>query len=971
MFPYPSGAGLHVGHPKGYTATDIVSRYYHATGYNVLHTMGFDAFGLPAENYAIKTGTHPAITTAENISVFTTQLQSLGFSYDWDRMVDTTDPEYYKWTQWIFLELFKRWLAYEQDLPINYCPSCKTGLANEEVTTLNMCDRCGTRVERRPIRQWVLRITDYADRLLSDLDGLDWPEGIKEMQRNWIGRSEGCEFRMQKSDDTTKSISVYTTRIDTVYGMTYAVLAPDHPQVQDFIMSEKWAECEQYIERAKGQSDLDRTNEGKEKTGVFTGSYVVNPFNWESVPLWIADYVLGSYGTGAVMAVPAHDERDFEFAMKYDLPIRQSIGKNILFTWESAMKTWVETLERKVIDVILENTNWEFLLIEENSPIDFHFIGWGIEDWDSELDTVLKEIIEESGYNDVEIVWAIEWSYVYSEWFRHTKQKNQKTGGRFFHVKLRSDSRVPCEVEAGHHKMIWLPREEISKNITWQAHTNAWDIFLNWNKPTTQDGRLLDSGEFSWLTSAEVRRVFSEKAETEGFGHKKVNYKLRDWLFSRQRYWGEPIPLIHIANEDFDALPRITDMSEATDPSIAYIFDKKGTEKRCKNCTCEEWCTKLIIGGKTFSRVYDGITGKLIIDSRLPLTLPAVERYEPAGDGQSPLATVPDWVNVKLADNLSWKRETNTMPQWGGSCWYYLRYMDSKNPDALAGKDALDYWQNVDEYVGGAEHAVLHLLYARFWHKVLYDIGVVPTIEPFHKLTNVGLILGPDGNKMSKSKGNVINPNDIVAEYGADTLRLYEMSMSAFTDAAPWDPKAIIWVRRFLDKAYSTIIEGKNKTNDDMRAMKLLHKTTKKVWEDIVAYKFNTAISAMMILLNEGMPTDSEFALEWQTTFTTMLHPFAPHMAEELWDTLWQKESIYNAVWPSYDEWMLIDDEVTIAVQISGKLRGTLTCLNWVAQDEVSALAHADPDIAKWLVGKTLVKEIYIPNKMLSIVARD
>ncbi len=826
MFPYPSGAGLHVGHPKGYTATDIVSRYYHATGHNVLHTMGFDAFGLPAENYAIKTGTHPSITTAENISVFTTQLQSLGFSYDWDRMVDTTDPEYYKWTQWIFLELFKRWLAYEQDLPINYCPSCKTGLANEEVTALNMCDRCGTRVERRPIRQWVLRITDYADRLLSDLDTLDWPEGIKEMQRNWIGRSEGCEFRMQKSDDTTKSISVYTTRIDTVYGMTYAVLAPDHLQVQDFITESERVTCEQYIEQARWQSDQDRTNEGKEKTGVWTGSSVINPYNGEPVPLWIADYVLGTYGTGAVMAVPDNDERDWEFAKKYKLDVK------------------------------------EVILAPEG----------------------------------------------------------------------RSD-------------------------ITRKAYT--------------KDGLLTNSWNFNMMTSTEARRVFSEKAETEGFGSKKVNYKLRDWLFSRQRYWGEPIPLIHITHEDFDILPRITDMSEATDPSITYIYDKKGTEKRCKNCTCEEWCTKLITWGKTFSRVYDGITGKLIIDSRLPLTLPEVEKYEPAGDGQSPLATVPDWVNVKLADNLSWKRETNTMPQWGGSCWYYLRYMDSKNPDALASKETLDYWQNVDEYVGGAEHAVLHLLYARFWHKVLYDIGVVPTIEPFYKLTNVWLILGPDGNKMSKSKWNVINPNVIVAEYGADTLRLYEMSMSAFTDAAPWDSKAIIWVRRFLDKAYSTIVEGKNQTKDDMRAMKLLHKTIKKVWEDIVAYKFNTAISAMMILLNEWVPSDSEFALEWQTAFATILHPFAPHMAEELWGQLRQNESIYNAEWPEYDEWMLIDDEVTIAVQISGKLRGTLTCLNWVAQDEVSALAHADPDIAKWLIGKTLVKEIYIPNKMLSIVVRD
>jgi leucyl-tRNA synthetase len=837
MFPYPSGTGLHVGHPKGYTATDIVSRYYHATGYNVLHTMGFDAFGLPAENHAIKTGTHPAITTAENTKVFTEQLKWLGFSYDWDRMVDTTDPEYYKWTQWIFLELFKKWLAYEQDLPINYCPSCKTGLANEEVLSDNTCDRCGTRVERRPIRQWVLKITEYADRLLSDIDELDWPEGIKEMQRNWIWKSEGCEFTMRKSDDETKSISVYTTRVDTVFGMTYAVLAPDHPSVEDFITAEKRAECDTYIEWVKWKSDLDRTNEGKEKTGVWTGSYVINPYNNESVPLWIADYVLGSYGTGAVMAVPAHDERDFAFAKKYDL----------------------------LINVVV------------------------IPDRDG-----------------------------------------------------------------------------------------------NFKDPYTTDGLLTNSGEFNWLTSSEARQIFSQKAETEGFGKKKVNYKLRDWLFSRQRYWGEPIPLIHISNEDYTNLPR-------TSWKWATIETRENGEF-------------LMIDGVEFSQVYTGITGKIIIDSRLPLTLPEVEKYEPAGDGQSPLATVPDWVNVQLADNLNGKRETNTMPQWGGSCWYYLRYMDNKNPDALASQEALNYWGMVDEYVGGAEHAVLHLLYARFWHKVLYDIGVVPYKEPFQKLTNVGMILAyayerqdgwlvavdlveeKDGKfferetgkevkqvvaKMSKSLKNVVNPNDIVREHGADTLRLYEMSISAFTDTAPWNGDAIIGVRRFLDKAYSMVIEGKNQAKDDMKAMKLLHKTIKKVGEDIVEYKFNTAISALQILLNEWIPADTEFALEWKTAFAILLHPFAPHMAEELYSSLDKNETIYEASWPEYDEFMLIDDDVIIAIQVGGKLRGTLNFLNGVAQEEVSIAAMSDPSIAKWLEWKIVVKEIFIPNKMLSIVVRD
>lgn len=875
MFPYPSGAGLHVGHPKGYTATDIVSRYYHAKGYNVLHPMGFDAFGLPAENYAVKTGTHPRITTESNIKTFTSQMKSLGFSYDWERKVDTTDPEYYKWTQWIFLELFKKWLAYEAEMPVNWCPALKAVLANEEVVD-GKSEIGGHPVEKKLLRQWVLKITEYADRLIDDLEGLDWPEGIKDMQKNWIGKSEGCEFELKKSDDTTKHIRVYTTRIDTVYGMTYAVMAPDHPKVAEFISESERALCEDYIKNTKAKTDLDRTNDGKEKTGVFTGSYVTNPYNGESVPLWIADYVLGSYGTGAVMAVPAHDERDFEFAKKYSLPIRKVIASQ-----EEASSWTIESIES--------------LPMTEDGIL-------------FSLDTYI-----------------------------------------------------------GHP---------------------FWDDMIS-------------------VHSKIARNVFIEIAEKEWFWVKKINYKLRDWLFSRQRYWGEPIPLIHISNEDFEKLPRVSDPSEATDMSIAYIFDKKWTEKRCKNCTCEEGCTKLIIEGKTFSRVYDGLSGKILIDSRLPLLLPEVERYEPSWDGQSPLATVPDWVNVKLAENLSWKRETNTMPQWGGSCWYYLRYMDPKNPEMLASKESLEYWGIVDEYVGWAEHAVLHLLYARFWHKVLFDIWVVPTKEPFQKLTNVGMILAyayerPDGGlvavdlviekngkfyeketqkevkqvvaKMSKSLKNVVNPNDIVNEYGADTLRLYEMSMAGFTDTAPWNPDAIIGVRRFLDRVYATFSEGKNQAKDDMKAMKLLHKTVKKVGEDIVTYKFNTAISSLMILLNEWVPTDEEFQDEWKEKFLILLHPFAPHIAEELWMFIHMDSkigSIYEASWPSYDEFMLIDDEVTIAVQVNGKLRGTLTCFNWVAQEEVSLLAHADASIAKWIEGKTLIKEIFIPNKMLSIVVKD
>jgi len=789
MFPYPSWAGLHVGHPEWYTANDIVARYKHAKWHNVLHPMGWDAFGLPAENYAIKTGVHPRITTDQNIATFKRQIQELWFSYDWEREIDTTDPEYYKWTQWIFLKLFEQGLAYEQDLPINYCPSCKTGLANEEVLGDFSCERCGTQVEKKKIRQWVLAITKYAERLLADVDDLDWPEGIKDMQRNWIWKSEGCEFELKKSDDDSKSIRVYTTRVDTVFGMTYAVIAPDHNDVYDFIESSHSDECLAYIKKANNQSDQDRTADDKEKTWVFTGSYVINPYNGEQVRLWIADYVLGNYGTWAVMAVPAHDERDFEFAKKYDLEIRRVVAE----IQPKTSKEWV------------------------------------------------------SKYYTIEI-----WNEAY-----------------------------------------FIPEEWSDLDI---AMTDYWIIF--------------NSGEYNGLTSQEAKIKFTELAQEQWFGHKKVNYKLRDWLFSRQRYWGEPIPLIHLESDNVSALP-------ASNSENAWVKDGE----------------ILMIGEKEFSKIYDGIYGKIVCDYNLPLELPEVEEYQPAGDGTSPLTKVDDFVHVQLADNLSGKRETNTMPQWGGSCWYYLRFMDNKNSENLVGSEIEKYWGQVDSYVGGAEHAVLHLLYARFWHKFLFDIGVVSTNEPFYRLRNQWMILWmsyrnakgkliaddmvetrphpnplPKGEgtsiiwyfdketgeqlekipaKMSKSLKNVINPDDIVQQYGADTLRMYEMYMADFKDAAPWDPSSIVGVRRFLDKFYSMMTgENPRPAKSDSDAMKTLHKTIKKIEEDIENYKFNTAIAQMMILLNTGEPVDEKKNIEWKRAFIQVLHPFAPHMAEECWEKL-------------------------------------------------------------------------------------
>ena len=854
MFPYPSGAWLHVGHPEWYTANDILARYKNANWFNVLHPMWWDAFWLPAENYAIKTWTHPKITTQKNIATFKSQIKALLFSYDWDREIDTTDPKYYAWTQWIFLKMFEHGLAYEQDLPINYCPSCKTWLANEEVLNDFTCERCGTKVEKKKLRQWVLAITKYADRLASDVEKLDWPEGIKDMQRNWIWRSEWCEFEMKKVWDSSKSIRVYTTRIDTVFGMTYAVLAPDHKDVMDFVTDTQKSDCLNYIDEANKKSDLDRT-ESKEKTWVFTGSYVINPYNNKEIPLYIWDYVLGNYGTWAVMAVPAHDERDFDFAKKM----------------------WLE-----IIEVV-------------------------------------------SGWQEL---------------------------------------------------------------------------------PFTNDWVLVESQEFSGLSSKEARSKLIAYAEKEWFWTKKVNYKLRDWLFSRQRYWWEPIPLIHLDMENVKKLPHISSLMEATDENTAYILKRNacvGESTDRVSCGC--WSVReLVIGKKVFSKIYDWLYGKIVCDYRLPLELPEVDNFEPAWDGNSPLARVPDFVNVKLADNLVWKRETNTMPQWGWSCWYYLRYMDNLNNDELVAKDVVNYWWEVDSYVGWAEHAVLHLLYARFWHKFLFDIWVVPTDEPFGRLRNQGLILSyafkrKNGwlvandlveekdekfyeiatgeeverivSKMSKSLKNVVNPDDVVKEYWADALRLYEMYMSDFKDAAPWDTKNIIWVFRFLEKAERLYtFEAKISTETDEKSMKLLHKTIKKVAEDIENYKFNTAIAQLMILVNNWLPNDEANKKIFKEYLAIMLNPFAPHLGEELWERLGNNTSIHFASWPKYDENLVKDDVVVIWIQVLWKLRWELEISITEDKDSILSKARDVESVKKWLEWKEIVKEIYVPWKIVNIVVK-
>lgn len=766
MFPYPSGQGLHVGHPEGYTATDILSRFKRAQGYNVLHPMGWDAFGLPAEQYALDTGNDPAEFTKKNIETFRRQINSLGFSYDWNREVNTTDPEYYKWTQWIFTKLYEKGLAYEAEVAVNWVPELGTVIANEEVID-GKSERGGYDVIRKPMRQWMLKITAYADRLLDDLEELDWPESIKEMQRNWIGRSVGANVTF-KVADTDKEFTVFTTRPDTLFGATYAVMAPELPLVKEITTPEQMAAVESYIEQAAKKSDLNRTDLAKEKTGVFTGAYAINPVNNKKIPIWIADYVLASYGTGAIMAVPAHDDRDFEFAKTFDL-----------------------------------------------------------------------EIIPVLAGGDV---------------------------------------------------------------------TKA---------PFTEDGEHINSEFLNGLNKQEAIDKMVAWLEEHGVGKKEVSYRLRDWLFSRQRYWGEPIPIIH-------------------------------------------WG--------------DGTTTALS-EEELPLRLPKADNIKPSGTGESPLANITDWVNVvDEKTGLKGRRETNTMPQWAGSSWYFLRYVDPHNKQALADYEKLKQWLPVDIYIGGAEHAVLHLLYARFWHKFLYDLGVVPTKEPFQKLFNQGMILGENNEKMSKSRGNVVNPDDVVKQYGADTLRLYEMFMGPLDASIAWSENGLEGSRKFLDRVWRLIVDENGKLRDrittfnDGKLDKVYNQTVKKVTEDFENLHFNTAISQMMVFVNEAYKADA-LPYAYIEGFVQLLAPIAPHIAEELWEILGNEGGISYVPWPTFDEAALVESEVEIVCQINGKVRAKLMVPVDSSKEALEELALANEQVKEQIAGKTVRKVIAVPNKLVNIVA--
>lgn len=814
MFPYPSGAGLHIGHPEGYVASDILARYKKACGFNVLHPMGWDAFGLPAEQYAIKTGTHPSVTTQSNVDNFRRQIKSIGFAIDWDREINTTDPNYYKWTQWIFLKLFQRGLAYVAEKPVWWCPNLLAVLANEEVVD-GKSEVGGHPVERRNLRQVVLKITAYAEKLIAGLDELDWPSSTKRQQKAWIGRSEGAEVQFS-IEGMEEKLEVYTTRPDTLFGATYMVVAPEHPLIEKLVIPENKDEVKRYIELAAKKSDLDRTDLAKDKSGVFTGSYCINPINGKKVPVWVADYVLITYGTGAIMAVPGHDERDFEFAEKFGIPIQRVITR-----------------------------------------------------------------------------------------------------------------------KDGHEEKAKLPYTGL--------------------------GIMVNSGEYDGVETEECKAKIITYLESKKIGKGAVNYKLRDWIFSRQRYWGEPIPLVWVSLEDFEKAKVTQGIIRDLLPDQPVTSDKNG----------------------------ETLYALPIPASELPLKLPAVEKYQPSGTGESPLATIPEWLNIwydlttgiSVSQNelkpagenwVSATRETNTMPQWAGSCWYHLRYIDPQNLDQLVNEQKEAYWGSPDFYIGGAEHAVLHLLYARFWHRFLFDEGVLANPEPYKRLFHQGLILGEDGNKMSKSVGNVVSPDVVIDAYGADSLRLFEMFLGPLEAVKPWSEKGIEGVHRFLRKVLRECKRtekhnpGKEANKD---TLKILHETILKVTEAIEDLRFNVAISQMMILINQLQKAES-YAQESIKKLLQLLAPFAPHLAEELWEFLGGQPSIVNEPWPEARKDLLVADEITIVFQVNGKLRGQGQFSKEVDKDSVISAAKADVKVQSFLEGKEIVKEIYVPGKLVNLAVK-
>ncbi len=918
-FPYPSGTGLHVGHPRSYTALDVIARKHRMQGENVLFPMGWDAFGLPAENFAIKTGIHPSVSTKQNIDTFRRQLKSLGFSFDWSREFSTTDPEYYKWTQWMFLLFFKAGLAYKAKAMVNWCPKDKVGLANEEVVG-GCCERCGTPIEKREKEQWMIAITKYADRLLEDLKTVDYPPKIKKQQEDWIGKSEGAEIdfglnfsfkpeanKNRGPNGEKAKLTVFTTRPDTIFGATYLVLAPEHLWVtlatdSDHDVLENKKEVKKYVDGVKKKTDIERTNEDKQKTGVeLKGVKAINPATGEEIPIWVADYVLPGYGTGAIMAVPAHDERDYAFAQAFDLPVKTVIEP---ITGEPRPN---EEHRQSIVAVVRNPKTKKFLSLNWGKELGGNlFVGGGLEAGEDPIECAKREIAEETGYNNLKFISKTE--TIHHHYFAYSKNKARIIDAIGLYFELVNDERVDQKLEENEKNKFnveWLSEKDADGKVIELLHEYVFDKLVK-GKCYSGEGLATNSDFLDGLTTAEAKKKVIAWLETKKIGQKKVTYKLRDWVFSRQRYWGEPIPLVHCAKDGWVAVP----------------------------------------------------------EKDLPIELPKIEKYEPTETGESPLANVKEWVNTTCpkCDGQA-TRETDTMPNWAGSSWYFLRYVDSSNAKAFADKKKLKYWMPVDLYNGGMEHTTLHLLYSRFWNKFLFDQGFVPTSEPYARRHSHGLILAEDGTKMSKSKGNVVNPDDIVKEFGADALRTYLLFMGPFEEPVPWSTNGLIGVRRFLEKV-TRLAErvGKNETHEVTKA---LHKTIAKVSEDIDAFRFNTAVSELMKFVNAV--GDSTITKKSLGQFLAVLVAFAPHIGNELWQKLGGEGFLEEQSWPTADKKFLVDNEQTIVIQVNGKVRAKVVVSADISDTELVAVAKKDTNVAKYLTTPAK-KEIVVKGKLVNFV---
>jgi leucyl-tRNA synthetase len=1102
MFPYPSGAGLHVGHPKGYIATDVIARKHMLQWECVLHPMGFDTFGLGTEQYAIANKIKPQVAAAQNIATYKRQLEMFGCTYDWDREVNTANPKYFKWTQKTFLDLYnsyfdekeqkaksihdlevriEKWdlkvpenmtkeefldsqrLAYVDYKPINRCPKCKTWLANEDLDSDGTCERCGTMVEQKTMRQWVIRITKYAERLLEWLDKLpEWTDSSREQQRNWIWKSEWTQFEMKVASHLTSSdirweenkFEVYTTRIDTVFGMSFVVMAPEHDLVDKITTEENKQKVEEYKEAAKHKTQLERTELQKDKTWIFTGAYAINPFNDEKIPIYVGDYVLANYGTGVVMAVPAHDERDFEFAKKYGIEIKHVIGPKFWKKHEEdkAKESWYA--------VIYDEKNDKFLVWVYKEWLENHywFPGGTIEEWETLTEWTIREVEEETWFHDLKYINDICCSQ--SFYFANSKNVHRENNAKYLLFKLNSEARK--EKKLTEYKkdspIMRVSSEEILKDTReeiwpiWRYGTKKFVVemtkrYFQWNAAYTEKWILVNSWEFSGLTSDQAIESMQKWLEKHNIWWKKVNYRLQDWVFSRQRYWGEPIPMIHCDNCDVKLSinfynQEIWDKLLSGDKTIEsralnpeekerYFGDVKEWDI-VKWILKEKWDTqnfrvkkvweyahledlfldKIVCQGicgsnmdkydtyEKFEKWYESLSkwyldkinknwivcwefekvGAKIVPLEfkdLPLELPDVENYEPTGTEEWPLADIDEWINVKCP-KCGWnaKRESNTMPGWAGSSRYWMRYMDPDNQNELVSSEKERFWHPVDVYVWWAEHITRHMIYARFWHKFLQDLWTVSVDEPFKKYQHVGLIMAEDGRKMSKRRWNVINPDDIINEFGSDTLRVYEMFMWPFDQAVAWNTSWVKWVKKFLDKVVNLYDKIDSKIKDDKKILNVLHQTIKKVTEDIDRFSFNTAISQMMILVNE-LSAIEKISKDTFEKLVLILAPFAPHLAEELWEKLWNHSNdgagnfsiFHQNIWPEYDEKYLVEDIITIAVQINGKVRGTIEISPNSSKDEVFEIVKQNEKINKYLQWEIL-KIIYIPSKICNIIVK-